>query len=67
MEIEQRLHTLLQQKGVVKLLGLDYLIQYEKGVENKVANTMSRHGVAAGIHQLSLSSSSSSWLQDVTI
>lgn len=64
--LEQRLHTLLQQKGAVKLLGLDYSIQYKKGVENKVVDTLSRHDIAAGgIHQLSLSSSSPSWLQEV--
>lgn len=34
--LEQRLHTMIQQKGVVKLLGLDYEIQYKRGTENRV-------------------------------
>jgi hypothetical protein len=40
--LEQRLHTCIQQKGITKLLGLDYCIQYKKGTENKVADALSR-------------------------
>jgi hypothetical protein len=39
---EQRLHTHWQQKVFSKLLGLQYKIVYKKGVENKVANALSR-------------------------
>lgn len=59
------MHTLLQQKGVVKLLGLDYSILYKKGVENKVADALSRQREGAAIYQLSLSSSSLVWLQKI--
>lgn len=40
--LQQRFHTHLQRKGVSKLLGLDYTIQYRKGKENVVANALSR-------------------------
>jgi len=40
--LQQRLHTHLQRKGVSKLLGLDYIIQYKKGKENIVADALSR-------------------------
>lgn len=33
---------MIQQKGVVKLLGLDYMIQYKKGTENRVADALPR-------------------------
>lgn len=32
----------LQKKGVTKLLGLDYRIQYRKGKENTVADALTR-------------------------
>jgi hypothetical protein len=38
---EQRLHTVWQQKVFTKLLGMDYKIQYKKGVDNKVADALS--------------------------
>ena len=42
--MEQRLNTSLQHKCLTKLLGLDYEIQYKKGVENKAADALSRRG-----------------------
>lgn len=40
--LEQRLSTLLQQKWLAKLIGFDYELVYKKGVENKVADALSR-------------------------
>lgn len=40
--LEQRLTHALQHKSLCKLLGLDYTIEYKKGVENKAADALSR-------------------------
>lgn len=40
--LEQRLSTLLQQKWLAKLMGLDYEICYKKGNENRAADALSR-------------------------
>nr|XP_009801581.1 PREDICTED: uncharacterized protein LOC104247310 [Nicotiana sylvestris] len=41
-EYMQRVTTALQQKGLTKLLGLDYETQYKKEAENRVADALSR-------------------------
>jgi hypothetical protein len=48
--LEQRLTHTLQHKSLCKLLGLDYTIQYKRGVENRAADSLSRvlHEPAAG-------------------
>lgn len=45
--MEQRFTTALQQRWISKLLGLDYEIQYKKGVENRVADALSRKDIAS--------------------
>ncbi|KAJ1702159.1 hypothetical protein LUZ63_001938 [Rhynchospora breviuscula] len=40
--LEQKIHTAMQHKGLSKLLGLDYTIEYKKGCENKIADALSR-------------------------
>lgn len=40
--LEQKIHTALQHRGLSKLLGFHYTIEYKKGVENKVADALSR-------------------------
>ncbi|XP_019227493.1 PREDICTED: uncharacterized protein LOC109208797 [Nicotiana attenuata] len=40
--LEQKITTALQQKGLTKLMGLDYEVQYKKGSENRVADALSR-------------------------
>lgn len=40
--LEQQLHTALQYKWMSRLFGLDYEIQYKKGIENVAADSLSR-------------------------
>lgn len=40
--LDQRVTSAIQQKGLTKLLGLDYEVQYKRGAENRVANALSR-------------------------
>lgn len=40
--LDQKVTSVIQQKGLIKLLGLDYEIQYKKDAENRVANALSR-------------------------
>ncbi|KAJ4813235.1 polyprotein [Rhynchospora pubera] len=40
--LEQKINTAMQHKGLSKLLGLDYTIEYKKGCDNKVADALSR-------------------------
>ena len=39
--LQQKLHTHLERKGMPKLMGLDYIIQYRKGHENKATDALS--------------------------
>ncbi|KAJ4759850.1 polyprotein [Rhynchospora pubera] len=48
--LEQKITTALQHKSMCTLLGLDYIIEYKKGRDNKVVDALSRvpcHQVAA--------------------
>jgi RNase H-like domain found in reverse transcriptase len=40
--LDQKAHTSIQHRGLNKLLGLQYKIKYKRGVENKVADVLSR-------------------------
>ncbi|KAL3500918.1 hypothetical protein ACH5RR_040011 [Cinchona calisaya] len=42
--LEQRITIPMQQKWLTKLLGLSYEIQYRVGIENIVADSLSRRG-----------------------
>ncbi|KAJ4817704.1 polyprotein [Rhynchospora pubera] len=46
--LEQKLNTAMQHKGLTKLLGLDYIIEYKKGSDNKVDDALSRREVHSG-------------------
>ena len=39
---EQKIHTKIQQKALLKLMDLDYTIQYKKGITNAAADSLSR-------------------------
>lgn len=40
--LEQRVNTPMQHRGLSKLLGLNYKIEYKRRVENKAADALSR-------------------------
>jgi hypothetical protein len=60
---DQVLGTDLQQKAMTKLMGLQYTFQYKKGVENVVADALSR--MPPQSHLSALSVASPIWLQEV--
>jgi hypothetical protein len=61
----QRLHTAWQQKVFSKLLGFQYKIIYQKGVENSAADALSRHP-APGAQIMAISSVVPQWLLSIT-
>jgi RNase H-like domain found in reverse transcriptase len=64
--LEQRLHHTLQHKGLCKLLGLDYVIQYKKGIENKTADALSRREhVTEGIEAMAVTTLNPQWLDEL--
>ncbi|KAL3534074.1 hypothetical protein ACH5RR_002535 [Cinchona calisaya] len=62
-EVEQ----LFQQKWQTKLLGLDYEIQYRRGVKNSAANALSRKDFLAEEHYqlLAIATIQPKWIQEV--
>ncbi|KAJ1688260.1 hypothetical protein LUZ63_019650 [Rhynchospora breviuscula] len=71
--LEQKIHTAMQHKGLSKLLGLDYTIEYKKGCDNKVADALSRregHSVEDVIEVADLAAVSvlvPSWVDDIKL
>ncbi|XP_074343112.1 uncharacterized protein LOC141680927 [Apium graveolens] len=64
--LEQRLSTLLQQKWLAKLMGLDYEISYKKGADNKVADALSRLPDEASEGKLTtITTLQPNWLNDL--
>ncbi|XP_020082482.1 uncharacterized protein LOC109706087, partial [Ananas comosus] len=46
--LEQKITTAVQQKGMVKLTKLDYIIHYKAGKKNRSADSLSRRGFEEG-------------------
>jgi hypothetical protein len=51
----------IQQKLLMKLLEFNYTIEYKKGVENMVANALSRRGNTA----MAISSAVPTWISEI--
>lgn len=62
---DQRLSTPWQHKALSKLMGLTYQIQYKKGTDNRVADTLSRAPHTATYELSAVSVLRPVWLQDV--
>jgi hypothetical protein len=61
--VDQRLHTALQDKAFVKLMGLRYSIQYKKGSTNQAADALSRQLDHDSL--LAISSATPAWLDNL--
>ncbi|CAA0831231.1 Uncharacterized mitochondrial protein AtMg00860 [Striga hermonthica] len=61
--MEQKVASSWQQKGIIKLLGLDYDIQYRKEKENKAADALSR--VGEGGVCTAISTMVPTWLKEI--
>ncbi|GJV14756.1 putative mitochondrial protein [Tanacetum coccineum] len=57
--LDQRITTLAQMKWIPKLMGFDYEIVYKKGVENVVADALSRVQQDAALFQIQVTTFSS--------
>ena len=70
--LEQRVTSAIQQKGLTKLLSLDYEVRYKKGAENGVADALSRRDErlqgseksSAGL-QMAVSMITPMWIQEI--
>ncbi|KAJ3696419.1 hypothetical protein LUZ61_000124 [Rhynchospora tenuis] len=69
--LEQKITTALQHKGLCKLLGLTYTIEYKKGKENTVADALSRvqgqnwHIHSSQAHLHAFSEILPTWIQEM--
>jgi hypothetical protein len=64
--LEQRLTHTLQHKGLCKLLGLQYEIQYKKEVENRAADALSRlPGYGNEVQSCAVTEIIPSWLDEL--
>lgn len=62
---DQVLNTDLQRKAMTKLVGLQFKIQYKKGIDNKVVDALSRMEHPLSLHSISVSSAQPLWIQEV--
>lgn len=61
---EQRIHTQLPQKVFIKLLGLQYIIVYKKGADNRVVDALSRKPLSYP-QCAAISSCSPQWIDEI--
>lgn len=64
--LEQKITTAMQQKGLTKLLGLNYTIQYKKGNDNCVADALSRREWGKEAELQAISSARSLWIEEIS-
>lgn len=64
--LEQRVSSLLQQKWLAKLMGMDYEITYKKGTENRAADALSRVILEVGSCN-GVTISTPAWLSDIAL
>jgi hypothetical protein len=67
--LEQNVNTPMQHRGLSKLLGLTYKIEYNKGVKNKVVDALSRRegqfGLVCNEEIHSVSELIPRWMEDI--
>jgi len=65
-QLEQKIGTPFQQRWLTKLLGYDFVVEYKKGIENRVADAHSRQATAeAELFLPLLSIPILSWVEDL--
>lgn len=64
--LDQKITTVLQQRGLTKLLGLDYEVKYKKGSENKVIDALSRRDKESST-LAAISSVEPTWTHEVAL
>ncbi|XP_026417343.1 uncharacterized protein LOC113312821 [Papaver somniferum] len=63
--LEQRVHSMMQQKWLTKLLGYNYELKYRKGSENEVADALSRVYLTEESNCNAISILQPAWLTEV--
>lgn len=53
--LEQRVGTLAQQKWLTKLMGYDFIVEYDSGRENRAANALFRRDEQVELHAITWS------------
>ena len=59
---EQKIHTKIQKKALLKLMDLDYTIQYKKGINNAAADSLYRRPVST---LMAVSLCTPTWLEQL--